>query len=267
MKDLYDALIEGIPEDEPLDDILSTHYGAIAYSRGNIGLSEFRDGWDTRQMLDSGDKTGKTLRELAAGVKSWNFTEAAMGVAAMNAYYNSPEMARKNGLLISDHRYVEDRNADPFIAHQKAARGKKAVVLGHFPYMEQLLKPVCDLYIIDRFPYRGDYPETAIDYLVPDSDFVFIGVMYFLEKSLPRILELAGDAYVGLVGPVTVMSPILFDYGVDELDGFIPKNVPMLERIQKEQEYGKLYAAGEKVSLRKTGYLKFLEENRKGAGA
>ena len=93
MKDLYDALIEGIPEDEPLDDILSTHYGAIAYSRGNIGLSEFRDGWDTRQMLDSGDKTGKTLRELAAGVKSWNFTEAAMGVAAMNAYYNSPEMA------------------------------------------------------------------------------------------------------------------------------------------------------------------------------
>ena len=264
MKDLYDALIEGIPENEPLDDVLSTHYGAIAMSRGNIGLSEFRDEWDTRPMNDSGDKTKKTLRELAAGVKSWNFTEAAMGVAAMNAYYNSPAMAEKNGLLLSSQSRVEDRNADPFIAHQKEAMGKKVVVLGHFPYMEKLLTPVCDLYIVDRFPWRGDYPETAVDYLVPGSDMVFIGVMYFLEKSLPHILELAGDAYVGLVGPVTVMSPILFDYGVDELDGFIPKNVALTERIQKEQEFGKIYSAGEKVSLRKTEYLEFCRMKEKG---
>ena len=96
MKDLYDALIEGIPEEEPLDEILSTHRGAVVFSRGNIGLSEFRDERDTRQMLDSGDKTGKTLREVAAGIRSWNFTEAAMGVAAMNAYYNSPAMAEYN---------------------------------------------------------------------------------------------------------------------------------------------------------------------------
>lgn len=257
MKDLYDALIEGIPEDEPLDEVMSTHSGAMVKSRGNLGFSEFRYEKDTRPMIDSGNKTGKTLRELAAAVKSWNFTEAAMGVAAMNAYYNSREMAEKNGLLLSSGRRAEDRNADPFIAHQSAAAGKKVVVLGHFPYMEKLLKPICDLRIVDRFPYQGDYPETAAEYLVPDSDFVFIGVMYFLDKSLPRILELAGDAYVGLVGPVTVMSPVLFDYGVDELDGFILKDVPMMERIQKEQESGKIYSAGEKVSLKKTEYLEF----------
>lgn len=269
MKDLYEALIDGIPEEEPLDEIIGTHFGAVAFSRGNIGLSEYRDGWDTRPVVDRGDKRKKTLRELAAGVKSWNFTEAAMGVAAMNAYYNSPEMAEKNGILLSSQRFVEDRNADPFISHQKAAMGKKVVVIGHFPYMEQLLKPVCDLYIIDRTPRQGDYPESAIDYLVPDSAFVFIGVFCFLEKTLPHILDLAGDAYVGLVGPATVMSPVFFDYGVDELDGFIPKDTAMLERIQKEQEPGKLYAAGEKVSLKKTGYLDFcrrLHNEQKTAG-
>lgn len=259
MKDLYDALIEGIPDDEPVDEVISTHFGALVKSRGNLGFSEYRDEWDTRQMIYSGDKTAKSLKELAAGIKSWNFTEAAMGVAAMNAYYNSPAMAEKNGLLLSSQHRVEDRNADPFITYQKAARGKKVVVLGHFPYMEQLLKPVCDLYIIDRFPFRGDYPESAIEYLVPGSDFVFIGVLHFLEKSLPHILELAGDAFVGLVGPVTVMSPILFDYGVDELDGFIPRNPDLLARIQTEQEFGKLYASGEKVSLRKADYLEFIK--------
>ena len=134
--------------------------------------------------------------------------------------------------------YAEDRNADPFITYQKESHGKKVVVLGHFPYMEQLLKPVCDLYIIDRFPWRGDYPETAIEYLVPDSDYVFIGGLYFLEKALPRILELAKDAFVGLVGPATVMSPILFDYGVDELDGFIPKAPDLLTRSE-ERRVGK----------------------------
>ncbi len=251
MFELYDALIEGIPEQLTVDEMISTHFGTIVRCGDGIGLSEYRDEWDTRPMLDPGLKTGKTLRELAAGVKSWNFTEAAMGVAAMNAYYNSPSMAEKNGLKLGKGLHTEDRNADPFIAYQTAARGKKVVVLGHFPYMEQLLKPVCDLYIIDRFPWKGDYPENAIDYLVPDSDFVFIGVLYFLEKSLPHILKLAEGAYVGLVGPVTTLSPILFDFGVDELDGFVPKDPDLAERLFKEQETGKIYSAGEKVSLRK----------------
>ncbi len=260
MKDLYDALIEGIPENEPVEEVLSTRYGALVRSRGNIGFSEYRGGWDSRPKQEQGDLTRKTLRELAAGVKSWNFTEAAIGVAALNAWYNSSEMAEKNGLMISPRRNVEDRNADPFIHHQTAARGKKVVVFGHFPYMEKLLKPVCELYIVNRFPQKGDYPETALEYLVPGSDFVFLGVMTFLEKSLPRILELAGDAYVGLVGPVTVMSPILFDYGVDELDGFIPKDAALLERILKEQQARRLYVSGEKVSLKKTEYQEFLRK-------
>ena len=260
MIDLYDALIEGIPEEKTVDDVVALHHGAMVRSGENVGFSEFRSEWDTRPMLDSGDKTRKTLKELAAGVKSWNFTEAAMGVAAMNAYYNTPAMAEKNGLIISSDRYVEDRNADPFIAHQTAARGKKVVVIGRFPYMEQLLRPVCDLYIVNRHAYQGDYPESAAEYLVPGSDFVFIGVMSFLDKSLPRILELAGDAYVGLVGPVTVLSPILFDYGVDELDGFIPKNMELAEKIQKGQMIGKIYMSGEKVSLKKTDYLDFISK-------
>lgn len=264
MKDLYDALIESIPEDAPLDDVFSAHFGAVAFSNGNVGFSEFRitEERESRPMVDPGFKPGRSLREVASLVRSWNFTEAAMGVAALNAYYNNVEMAARNGLDLTTRLHIEDRNADPFIAYQTAARGKKVTVLGHFPYMEKLLGPVCDLRIVSNYPNKGDHPDEAAEYLVPESDFVFVGAPYFLNKSLPHILELAENAFVGLVGPATVMSPVLFEYGVDELDGFIPKDMEIAKRVLLEQENRKIYASGEKVSLRKTDYEAFINRGK-----
>ncbi len=262
MKSLYDALIDGIPEDVPVDDAVSTHYGAIVRSNGNIGLSEFADGYDTRPMLESGNKLDLSLKELAKGIKSWNMTEAAMGHAAINAWYNSPDMGMRNGLLLTDSLHSEDRNADPFITYQKDVRGKRVVVLGHFPYLEQLFKPVCDLTILEDTPFLGDYPLHAADYFLPGCDFAFIGGLAFIDKRLPHFLELAKGAFIGLVGPVTTLAPVLFDYGVDELDGFIAKAPDMAESIFKEQVNLKIYSSGQKVSLRKTEYEAFLRQNR-----
>lgn len=259
MKSLYDALIDGIPEDAPVDDVVCAKDGAIVISRGSIGLSEFADEWDTRPLEDSGDKRELSLKELARGIRSWNMMEAAMGHAAINAWYNSPEQGLKNGLPLTGSLHSEDRNADPFISYQKEVRGKKVVVIGHFPYMEQLFKPVCDLYILDACPFKGDYPEQAAEYLLPGCDFAFIGGLTFIDKRLPRFLELAKNAFVGMVGPVTTLSPILFDYGVDELDGFVPKAPDMAESIFKKQISRKIYASGQKVSLRKKEYEEFLK--------
>ena len=140
MKLIYDALIEGIPDDMPVDDMITTHYGVIVKSRGQVGLSEFRDEYDTRPQLVTKDLLDMSLREMAALIKSWNISEAAIGHAAMNAYYNSPELAAANGLKLTDSLHSEDRNADPFITYQKAVRCKKVVVVGHFPYLEQLFQ-------------------------------------------------------------------------------------------------------------------------------
>lgn len=260
MKDLYDALIDGIPEDAPVDDMVCTHHGVVVMSNGNIGIAEFPDSYqgDTRPMLESGNKLDLTLKELARGIKSWNMTEAAMGHAALNAWYNSPEMGIRNGLPLTDSLYSEDRTADPFIMYQKDVRGKKVVVVGHFPYLEQLLKPVCDLYILEDYPFSGDYPEHAAEYILPGADYVFIGGLTFLDKRLPHYLELAGDAFVGLVGPITTMAPVLFDYGVDELDGFIAKAPDILEGVFKQQTNLKIYASGQKVSLRKAEWLEHI---------
>ena len=64
---------------------------------------------------------------------------------------------------------------------------------------------------------------------------------------------------MGIVGPVATLSPILFDYGVDEIDGFVVKDPALAERITKEQQVRKIYSAGQKVSLRKAEYLEFIK--------
>lgn len=257
MKPLYDALIEGIPEELVAEDVYTTHYGVIVKCQGHAGISEFRDELETRPVLQSEKLPGTPLRELASLIHSWNISEAAIGHAAMNAYYNSPALAAANGLVLTDSLHSEDRNADPFITYQKAVRGKKVVVVGHFPYLEQLFKPVCDLFIIENVPFLGDYPEHAAEYLIPGSDFVFIGALTFIDKRLPRLLELAKGAFVGIVGPVTTLAPVLFDYGVDELDGFVVKDSSIIEGLFKGQRSGKIYSSGQKVSLRKQEYLQF----------
>ena len=262
MKSLYDALIEGIPEDVRPDDVMCTHYGAIVKFRGNIGISEFREEPDTRPMIETGNKLELTLRELAQGIKSHNITEATIGHAAVNAYYNSREQAEKNGLFLTDSLYSEDRNTDPFISKQKEMAGKKVVIVGHFPFIDQLLKPVCDLKIIEQRPYQGDYPEIAAEYLLPQADYAFFGSLVITDGRLPRLLELAKSAYVGIVGPVATLSPILFEYGVDEIDGFVVKDPALAERITKEQQMRKIYSSGQKVSLKKTEYDEFIKNGK-----
>lgn len=251
---LYDDLIRSIPEDAPVDDIVCNHYAAMVISNGGVGIGEFMDEFDTRPMIETGNKKNMTLRQLAEGIKSWNMTEAAIGQAAINAYFNSMETASANGLFLTDSLHSEDRMADPFIAHQKMVRGKKVTVIGHFPYMTELFGPVCDLSIIEAAPEIGDYPYQAAEYLIPGSDFVFMGPLVLIDKSLPRLLELAEGAYIGMVGPASTLSPVLFDYGFDEMDGFVVKDNAMAERTLKEQESLKIYASGQKVSLRKTDY-------------
>lgn len=255
---LYDDLIQGIPENVPVDELLCTHYSAVVVSGDGMGLGEFMDEFDTRPMMEPGNKNKLTLRQLAEGIKSWNMTEAAIGQAAINAYYNSCEMAVKNGLPLTDSLYSEDRTADPFITYQKAVRGKKVTVIGHFPYLTDLFGPVCDLSIIESMPEIGDYPEQAAEYLIPGSDFVFLGPLTLIDKSLPRLLELAEGAFIGMVGPASTLAPVLFEYGVDEMDGFVIKDNGIARRVATEQESLKIYSSGQKVSLRKTEYESFL---------
>ena len=90
---LYEELISEIPSDLKAEHIVvGNAFAAVQCESGAVGLGSYL--WSryyTRPFTRPDDLTGKPLRELAELIKSWNYLEAAIGQAAINAWYNAPE--------------------------------------------------------------------------------------------------------------------------------------------------------------------------------
>ncbi|AFA48250.1 Rossmann-like domain-containing protein [Acetobacterium woodii] len=251
MWEIYDALINGIPENLKVDELVCGKKRTYLRSGNGAGIAASRP-YETRMPLLIKDMIGLPLREVAGCIKSWNFVEAAVGVAAVNAYYNNPQVARANGVEFSDKPRVEDRRYDPFIMSQNQVKGKKVAVIGHFPYIEKLLAPVCDFSIIEWTPENGDFPMPASEYILPECDYVYITCAAVVDKTLPRFLELSKNARgITIVGPGTPLAPVLFDYGVDDLSGFIIKDQQRAFKIASGAENIKINVTGQKVAFKK----------------
>ncbi|MDR1797960.1 MAG: DUF364 domain-containing protein, partial [Clostridiales Family XIII bacterium] len=224
MWELYDELIEGIPSEWKAERIVCGVRNCFVLSEAGGGISHTMYGTvKSATFLDKYD--GMPLRDLAACVKSWEYGEASLGHAALNAYYNSVPQMTALGVEIAEASRVEDRKADPFIMGQNDMRDKTVTMIGRFPYVDKLLAPICDLRVIAKYhPLDGDYPEEAAEYLLPGSDFVFLPSYAFVEKTLPRFLKLAGGAFTTIVGPATTLAPSLFRHGVHDLSGFVVKD-------------------------------------------
>ena len=66
-----------------------------------------------------------------------------------------------------------------------------------------------------------DTPDPACEYVLPDTDFAFITGVTIINKTAPRLLELARNATTVLVGPSVIMSSVLFEQGADALAGSV----------------------------------------------
>jgi uncharacterized protein (DUF4213/DUF364 family) len=186
---------------------------------------------------------GLPLWELARASKSWNFTEAAMGIAAMGAYWNSPERPRTANAL-------KNPAISAFESWREQVRGKKAAVIGHFMNLERTLAPVCELSILEQRPRHGDYPASACEYLLRLQDFVFATGVTLINKTFPRLLELSRAAEFILVGPSAPLCPRLLDFGVKDLQGFVVTKPDLCRAIVRgEREDLKIFDAGQRVSI------------------
>ncbi len=246
---LYDAMIEGIPEDCLVKDLVCGYGRVLVESELGFGFSGIVAG-RTRPVTLLSKPPGMKLKELARCIRSWNLEEASIGQAAINAYYNALPVAAANGVPVSHVRFAEDRIHDPFISYQNVIRGKKVTVVGHFHYLDQLFRPVCDLSVLEFAPQEGDYPEWAAEALLPEAEFVVITASALINKALPRFLKLAQGAKVVLVGPSTPMAPMLREFGISDLSGIVIKDGDKARRICSGQENLKIYTSGQKVSLR-----------------
>ncbi|MDR2141832.1 MAG: DUF364 domain-containing protein [Deltaproteobacteria bacterium] len=236
---LYDHLINSVPSEALAQEAtLGAYWVAIKSSQGGTGLAhilphENKTGQPTAQSW-----VGRPLRDLARLIKSWDLTETAVGLAAVTAAANSALLL---GGLSSQ---SPEAGEAAFDRHLEVARGKKVAVIGHFPHLEMMAQVAREFYILERDPQPGDLPDTAAEYVLPEMEVVFITGSSLANKTLPRLLELAAGAWVGLVGPSAPLLPSLFDFSLSSLSGTVFNDFPRVAEAIAQGVVSSLFRHG-----------------------
>lgn len=240
MWEIYDTLIEAVPPESTVKACLAgVHWFAVRSEGTGLAMTP-REG--TAYLPRAGEIAGMRTRDLAASSKSWNFHEAALGLAAINSALNAGTSIERGPELCSGQQPDED----VFTYLLDEFRGKKVAVVGHFRNLERV-KAVCDLSILERLPQPGDFPDPACEWILPEQDFVVITATTLINKTLPRLLELSRNARVVLAGPSTPLTPKLFDFGIDMLGGVVVEDEGRVWTVIQEGGQHQIFGNGSRM--------------------
>lgn len=235
MWEIYDALITGISGDETLARTMSDGRWSLAETNaGSCGLA-MTTPWNQIAPMYPGGLAGLPVKTAAAAVKSWNLDEAGFGMAAINAHYNRAERMDAPG-------WAEPY--DNYCTEGLDLKGKTVGLVGHLRMPPQVLEGAKRVYILEKHPQPGDYPDSACEFLLPACDFVLITGSALVNKTLPRLLELSKQAYTILTGPTVPMCPALLDFGIDRLAGMAVCDAPGLRKFLERGSDGPPYPFG-----------------------
>ena len=212
---LYEELIDSVPRNIKVEKCVVGARWIAVKSEGAVGLAmRMHDIMPSTPL--TGKITGMKLSDLASYIRSWDFHEASLGLAAVNAFNNSP--FRHNDLLSNTDEKAGASSIFDLVKNE--IEGKAVTVVGHFPNIEKL-EQYCKLSVLERKPSGKDFPDPACEYILPEQDFLFVTAVTIINKTLPRLLELAEKATVFLVGPSTTLNNLIYNHGVDVLAGSI----------------------------------------------
>ena len=239
--ELYDVLIDGITTDSPVTGTLSGQCWTAVETADRFGMA-MTTPVDTAPRMLGTEYTGLSLRELAQVSKSWNLTEAGFGMAAVNAFYNTPER-------LADLDAYEP--FDNYCTDGLDLRGKHIGVVGHLNLPHSIREQAASVRILERNPREGDYPDSACDWLLPECDVVIMTASTLVNKTLPHLLELSKNAYTILVGPSCPMCPGLLELGIDRIAGLVITDTEGMKHKIRNEISGPPYPMGKPFLLTK----------------
>lgn len=219
---LYDALLAGIESRERIEYARVGERWALVETASASGMAMFTEGKSIPPIFPT--LRGLPLAEAAEAVKSWNMEEASLGLAAANAFYNTPERLDLLGARVS---------MDDFYTDGIDLRGRTVGIIGHMHGPKGLREQARAVYTLERAPQEGDYPDSACDLLLPRCDLVLITGSSLVNKTLPHLLELCEKATVILTGPSVPLCPALLDCGIDRIAGMaIADRAGLRDRVE-----------------------------------
>lgn len=222
--EIYELLLSGIGTEATVTRVVrGISWTAALLSDGQAGVAMHTAGESFPRSFDT--LVGLPAKEAARAVLSWNFEEASEGMAVVNACYNRVSRGEALGCFYTDSALagidVSGKTVG-FVGH----------LLHHSGLTEQLVAPAKEVYILEREPKPGDYPDPACEYLLPKCDVVVITGSAWVNKTMPRLLELSQNAVTILTGPTVPLCPALLTLGIRRLNGqAIVEPEAMLRRI------------------------------------
>lgn len=236
---MYSRIINLLPDNPVLEVRIGLHWTAVVVEKEfgpQCGLASTLEVEHTHTgeptIPDPGHLASLSALELADWIQSEIPLRRSVGCAAINA------------LIPQDPSLWVDQNADEAILER--GRGKKAILIGHFPFADHLRTELEDFTVLDLNPSGDDLPASAAPDVLPDADLVAITGMTFINHTLPGLLKLCKkDAYILVLGPSTPLSPVMAEYGVNLLAGSHVEDISaVLSAVGQGANFRQVHRAG-----------------------
>ena len=236
---MYNKILNSLSNHQLVEVRIGLKWTAVVVDKGDhqqCGLASTLSGdhghTGEPTIPDPGNLETNSALELAGWIESEIPLRRSIGCAAINA------------LLTRDPSSWVDLNAEGAILEH--GRGKKAVLIGHFPFANHLKEELGELTVLDLNPSGDDLPASAAPEILPEAGLVAITGMTFINHTLPGLLSLCKpEAYVIILGPSTPLSPVLYDLGVNLLAGSTVENIPaVLAALGQGGNFRQIHQAG-----------------------
>jgi len=146
--------------------------------------------------MEIAPQPGMPLSQMSRAAMSWNYLSAGLGLAAINAAFNSEEFLQASGLA---YRRMEYQTA---IDHCGETIANKRAAFIEFPVtIDTPLLKHTKASILKQSPGDGDFPISAAEYILLEQDYIFISGACIINKTLPRLLALTAGKPIMMAGP------------------------------------------------------------------
>ncbi|MDY7004075.1 MAG: DUF364 domain-containing protein [Cyanobacteriota bacterium] len=237
-KEIYDLLLDYGNTNTPIKEVLIGLTWTLCETEG-LGLC-MSPGTVTRTLPWSGTLVNKPVKELAPWLRSWNSFEATVGMAAINAEINGRSLLPVQGESLSPYG---PGNLAVFEYFLPMIRGKKVAIIGRYPRLSRYENEM-EMTVIERQPGVDDFPDQASEHLLPEAEWVFLTATSIANKTFPRLVELAKDSQLVLMGPTMPWLADFKQFGIDYLAGVTVSNSQALRQTVAEGGGVRIFETG-----------------------
>lgn len=212
---------------------------------GGTGFAQ-SPGIASRVLTFPGTLAGRHARDVVPWIRSWDPFEATVALATANACINTSDNRLMQAAQPID--TGEYANLAVFTHFRPRLIGRKVVVIGRYPGLDSVLSGL-DVTVLERQPGANDHPDPAAEFLLPEADWVFLTATSLINKTFPRLAELAAHAVTVLMGPSAPWLLAFADYGIDYLAGTRPVDADRAVTIAAEGGGTRLFGDGVRYAL------------------